>query len=271
MVKKLLKQEYNYYVRILVFIWPAVLLLGLSCRFVQFFKTDHEIYYLLLGLSIMLFYVSCIAAILAVEVLAVVRFYKNMYSTEGYLTFTLPVNNHQHILAKLIAHVVSIAITVIVVALGAIIALSGVEGLSEILPELGEAIGLIYSGEHLGHAITITLELVLLSFVSMFSGPLLSYCCISIGQLAKKNRILLAIGAYYLYSVICQVLGTILGIVISILAALGAFEGLGQIVAQNPLPTVHICLWILIVFTVGLSALFYYINIRIMNNKLNLE
>jgi len=41
MVKKLLKQEYKYYIRTLIFILPAILLLGLSVRVIQFFEVNH--------------------------------------------------------------------------------------------------------------------------------------------------------------------------------------------------------------------------------------
>ena len=98
MVKKLLKQEYKYYIRTLIFILPAVLLLGISVRILQFFETDHYVYWLLFGGAFLIFTVGSCAALIATEVLAVVRFYKNMYSSEGYLTFTLPVSTHQHLI-----------------------------------------------------------------------------------------------------------------------------------------------------------------------------
>ena len=271
MVKKLLKQEYNYYIRTLVFILPVVLLLGISNRFVQLFEFDHSIYYMIYGLSVMLLFVASIAAIIATEVLAIVRFYKNMYSAEGYLTFTLPVSNHQHIISKLIAHIVSMTATVIVVAVAWLIAFSGVDAFAEIFPELAELFKQIYSGEFIWDAIFITLEIIVIYVFSAISSPLLYYACISIGQLAKKNRILLAIAAYYIYNMIVQVLATIFGIFIVILGTLGVFESLAPIIENNPIAVIHVILCASIVLFAGLAALFYYINIRIMNNKLNLE
>ena len=106
MVKKLLKQEYKYYIRTFIFILPAILLLGLSVRVIQFFEVNHFLYYLAFGGLLVMFFGGSAAVIIAAEVLAIVRFYKNMYSTEGYLTFTLPVTNHQHLISKLIAHVI---------------------------------------------------------------------------------------------------------------------------------------------------------------------
>ena len=48
------------------------------------------------------------------------------------------------------------------------------------------------------------IEVLLLILVAIICGYLLIYACISIGQLARKNKILAAVGVYFGYSVVLQ-------------------------------------------------------------------
>lgn len=271
MVKKLLKQEYKYYIRTFIFILPAILLLGLSVRVIQFFEVNHFLYYLAFGGLLVMFFGGSAAVIIAAEVLAVVRFYKNMYSTEGYLTFTLPVTNHQHLISKLIAHVICSLTAVLAVLLSWIIAFVGTQRFSLVMAEFSSLFAEINFGPHIGHIIFFVLECIILIVVSLFASPLTYYSCISIGQLAKKNRILLAIGVYYLYGVIVNVISTVFSMIVSIIGLAGGFDGLVPIIEAHPFAFAHTMIWILIIISAGLVTLFYFINIKIMNNKLNLE
>ena len=271
MVKKLLKQEFKYYIHTLIFILPIVLFLGISTYILHFFETDSIIYELLFILSMILFSISSFVALLAVEILMVVRFYKNMYTSEGYLTFTLPVNSHQHVFAKLIGHIICLIITSLVVIVSWLIVVNGITDLSEEFKFIGSLITTAFTGENAVHAIFITLELIILFVIATFASPLTYYSCISIGQLAKKNRIILAIVTYYLYTVISQVLLTVITMILSILGSAGLFSNIPQYIIENPFATIHIVIIAIILITIGISALFYFITIRIMNKKLNLE
>ena len=70
MVKKLLGYEIKYYLKIVVFYLPITILMGFLVRIIQFFKTDHFIYDLLLSSSMMLLYVATIVTVCATTVLA---------------------------------------------------------------------------------------------------------------------------------------------------------------------------------------------------------
>ena len=60
------------------------------------------------------------------------RFYKSRFTEEGYLTFTLPVNTHQNLLASLVNTAIGmVLITLVICACGVLwlaIAFAGVEG-----------------------------------------------------------------------------------------------------------------------------------------------
>ena len=271
MVKKLLKQEYKYYIRTLIFVFPAVLLLGLFTRIIQIFEVDHYLYNIAFGGTVIILVISSIACVIASEILAIVRFYKNLYSTEGYLTFTLPVNNHQHLISKLIAHILCNIVSAFVVFLAWMIAFANFEIVNNIFVGLETLLSLIDVSSNLIHIIFYFIEFIIILIISIVCKPLIYYSCISIGQLAKKNRILLAIGVYYLYGVIVNIFGTILTMLFSIVGLSGGFDWIIPLFEAHPLAFIHIVLWIVIVVFLGVTAFMYYINVYIMTKKLNLE
>ena len=57
----------------------------------------------LLGLSFLLFFLIIMGVSFGTFIVITVRFYKNLFSDEGYLTRTLPVTSGQHLLSKTIA------------------------------------------------------------------------------------------------------------------------------------------------------------------------
>jgi hypothetical protein len=59
--------------------------------------------------------------------------------------------------------------------------------------------------------------------------------------------------------------------ILSILGSAGLLSNIPQYIIENPFETVHIVIITIILITLGISSLFYFITIRIMNNKLNLE
>lgn len=274
MVKKLLVQEYKYYIRTLMFILPALILYGITTRIIQFFQTDSPLYSILFFGSLLIFIFGSIGVIIAAEVLGIVRFYKNMYSTEGYLTFTLPVSNHQHLISKLIAHVSCIVVTFIVVIIAWLVAFVGTDFLKMVFDGIGVVISELINidfGVNIIHIIIYVIEFLIILLVSLFTNPLLYYACISIGQTAKKNRILLAIAAFYIYTVIIQVITTFGTMIFTLLGMVGAFKGVGQFIGAHPFAAIHIFIFAIMLVAIGLTCLYYFINIKIMNNKLNLE
>ena len=101
------------------------------------------------------------------------------------------------------------------------------------------------------------------------------YGCITVGQTAKKHRILKAIGAYYVYHIARQTLGTVLSIILVSIEIPDVpdvsgdvpelVDKLGNIIA------VHIVLVGVILFFAAVCAVLWAITQHIMTKKLNLE
>jgi len=119
--------------------------------------------------------------------------------------------------------------------------------------------------------IVIGLEFVLLLLVAAFTGIMLYYTFIAIGQLFRKNRVLAAVGAYFVYYIITQIISTVLTIGFSALTLSGTVEQIGLWAAAHPYQTIHIVMWGLIVLEAIFAAVEFLVIKWVITKKLNLE
>lgn len=273
MVKKLFKHEYHFYLRIMAIVYAILLTMSVATRLIMTFESDTQAYEIISGLTLFTYVVSILATFGFAFVLSIVRFYKNMFTAEGYLTNTLPVTAGQHIAVKAITAVSFTWLSAIMVILSVLIALP-----SELLREIFA--GFQYVGEGFqqlddptiaAHLIALVAEYFLILVIAPFSGLLLYYSCISIGQLFKKNRILAAVGVYFAYYILAQIFTTIVTINLAFVATSGYFYDIIMWIGEHPVAFMHIMMWAMIV----LSAIFvlaeYFLNRWIITKKLNLE
>ncbi len=269
MVKKLLKYEFISYLRTLVPMYIILLAIGVVNRFIQIFENDHFSYDIVFTSSVIALSISIIVCVVMTVIVGVVRFHKNLYSSEGYLTFTLPVTSGQLIFTKL---VMLIAFTLIGLA---VIILSGsIAMLGEVLVEVFRAIGYLAKQyfNHVGvHGAFYIVEFIILLFVSVTYQYLLYYSCITIGQTAKKNRVFMAFLTYFVYYIITQVIGTIFVIIGMVFGEMGIIAKIVSTINAHPYASTHIIFVTLIAFFTVLCVALYFVNRYIMNRKLNLE
>ncbi len=271
MVKKLIKHEFIYYFRSFALFLPIVLIMGVVTRIALSFGEDNVMHEIASASSIMMLTVSCTALIIFSLVAGVVRFYKNMYSAEGYLTFTLPVTNAQHIFVKLVTAIACVFICGLTVAAAVFIS-TPIDSLGDFFGGLGDFYDFVFDGAGTGNAIAFIIEGILLAVVYAAYCLLLSYACITVGQTAKKHRILKAIGAYYVYYLVQQIAGTVFGIIIASVDLSDTADNVD--VTLDPIYYTigaHIALCGAILLFGALCALFWFITQRIMTKKLNLE
>lgn len=270
MVKKLLKHEFIYYFRSFGMFLPIVVVIGVMARVFRFFEDSNIINQLAIVSSTAMLMVSCIALVLLSTVACVVRFYKNMYSAEGYLTFTLPVTNTEHLFAKLLSAMAFQAVCLMAAGLAIIIAFSG-----EILTALVENIIAALDGAIFAfgawNLMAFAVELLLVMVLGVAGNLLLYYACITVGQTAKKNRILMAFVAYFVYYIATQVIGTVVAMLVMVLGVSGVLDGLGFWLEENYILAAHLYFGVLIVITGALTAAFWFVTQKVMTKKLNLE
>lgn len=271
MVKKLFKHEFIYYFRTFALFLPIVLVIGVMARVFRFFEDfDSALVDIAIFSSASMLVVSCFALIMLSVVVAVVRFYKNMYSAEGYLTFTLPVNNAQHIFVKLLTAICCQAICLLTVIIAATIALSG-EPLSDLAQIFSTGFAEFYEELGLVNFIAFTFDIIVIVLLSVVGNMLLYYACITVGQTAKKNRILMAVGAYFIYYVATQIISTVIVMVITVFGMTGAFDGIVAWLDNHVTVAMHLALGTSIVIYAAMAVAFWYVTQWIMTKKLNLE
>ena len=104
MLKKLFKYEWKFFWKIptAISIFLAILtVIGVISLASPFWSLDITGINIMLGLSLFFYILAIAAGSIAVTVFIAIRYYKNVYTDEGYLTNTLPVTARQIVISKL--------------------------------------------------------------------------------------------------------------------------------------------------------------------------
>ncbi len=269
MVKKLFKHEIVAYLRL--FVPLEIILLGVALlgRIVQFFEADTTAYSIVNVSSIIAYVVAILACVFISFIFSIVRFYRNMFTGEGYLTMTLPITTNQHLLVKVLTAALFQIINVVTMFLSLCLITAG-----DVMVEMFRAMGYLlarFAAEIGGHFYIYIAEGILLLLVALLTGFLLYYTCIAVGQLFNKNRILAAVGVYFAYYTATQILGTILVVLFSVLYDYLPIHAMVRFAEQNPHATIHIVLCGLLLFYAVLGVVYFLITRYIVNRRLNLE
>ena len=270
MVKKLLKYELMYYLRTLGLFLPIVLVIGLVTKIFIMLDGNNALSSIAIGSSVLMLAIACAAIVMLSTVVSIIRFYKNMYSSEGYLTFALPITCDQHIFVKLLSSLICQLVCLVTAVLAVVVAISG-KPLNEVVDFLSDGFREFFELYGAGNAVGYIIEAVLLLLTSVVSNLLLFYTCITVGQTARKNRVLMAIVAYFVYYVITQTIGTVFAITVTVLESIGALDALDEWFTAHSALMIHSYLCVAIVVNAALVFAFWYVTKKIMSKKLNLE
>ena len=125
MVKKLFKHEFLAYFRILIPMHLILVILAFFGRIFQFAENESIFYALGFWAAITIYALATVALFMITQIFSIVRFYKNMFTGEGYLTLTLPVTASQHIWVKVSVAVLVQLINVVIFALSMLLLTAG--------------------------------------------------------------------------------------------------------------------------------------------------
>ncbi len=123
MVKKLLKHEFAALGRVLFPLYAILVAMGVLTRLLQLVEFDSTLYDTAYNSTLSVFVIACITAAILTWVMCVTRYYRHLFTTEGYLSFTLPVTPAQHIGVKLVTAIVFELVAVIAIVFAVTIAL----------------------------------------------------------------------------------------------------------------------------------------------------
>ncbi len=273
MVKKLFKHEFLAYMRALLPMHLIMLGVAALTRFVYFFESEKTVFKIVGVSSVVALVVACVVCLVLSFVNVITRFYKNMFTHEGYLSFTLPVTTAQHIWVKVTTGVCIVFSSVFLILLAICVATAG-----EFTIELFRAAAYLLdtAAEEIGWQFWLyVVEFIIVFIAAVFTEILLFYSCITIGQLSNKNRIFFAIGVYFLYYFITQIIGTVFIVVFSLISYENWFaemmESIGMFIVEHPYVSGHLFFLFMLVGIVFMGTIYYLITHTIMKKKLNLE
>ncbi len=232
--------------------------------------------------SILLYVFMLLGVTYGILIYLGVRFYKSMYSDEGYLANTLPVTRHQLLGSKVIVGglwylIVELAVAVSAIALvvsffACILSASGESySLWEILHELFSEDGLaelfrMFEEELDLDMLQYMAVSLISSLVSTFAAVVILFGALTIGQLSRKYKVMMGIVAYFVINVVMSILQWVVSTVYTTTYTLGVMRGdyMGNISVDG---VMLINLALSLAAAVGL----YFASHYILSQKLNLE
>lgn len=203
MLGKLIRHEFRATWKVLLLMDAVLLCVGIFGFFVlstvaNLNKRNNDDYIGVIVTSYFLWFVLYMLAIFAANlgtlIFLTIRYYRNLYSAEGYLTFTLPVETKDLLHAKMIngyiwmfAGTLLTAFSVFLMVMGL---MSGVDPYerAQILSELSEIAVSLSPGMYVMFS--------LLGLIGPLQILMTVYFCITVGQLWQKHRIAGAVLCY---------------------------------------------------------------------------
>lgn len=184
---------------------------GLAVKYLVYYSSEQtdSLALTMLFLAAILFvifgFIALIAYSIGTWIVLLIRFYRNKYTDEGYLTFTLPVSSHQILLSSYlniaIWTVVATLVAQLSVGLAILIGASSTELFSpEALKKILSALGTIpdFYMEIIDGDVTVVILSVLNVLITAMGQLMMILMSITLGAvLAKKYKILAAVGLYY--------------------------------------------------------------------------
>lgn len=232
--------------------------------------------------TLILYVVMLLASTWGMLIFLGIRFYRSMYTDEGYLSHTLPVTANQLFLSKILVSgvwylfiTIGIGISVVALVVSLMTGLLNIGELSSVLTQyngniwefLADAfyeLGRTYEEEMginlLHYGITLLLTYVAGPFITMVT----LFGALTIGQLSSKHKGLMGILAYAGLTILSSIIGSTVQSAF-MFGANVANSASGITVSTNSAYDINVITSLLI------AAIMYGVSYYIMNRKLNLD
>jgi len=275
MLKKLLKYDFK---AMLKYWWIAAIssialsFIGIFCM--QVLTSEKDLPTIAYAVSYLLLF-TMIIGFLAFAILSTIfifaRFYKNFFTDEGYLTFTLPVSKSKLLLSKLISASVTTFMTAIILIIDALIIWAASLGDYLFTDEFWNEVTFLLESivdEFGNYTAVYAVEVILILLAYMVFSILLLFCCLTFGSIiTKKAKIITSIGIYYGVT-------SVFGFIVQILALFG-FSTVEQWLNDLNIPqikaAVALIMLAVLLFIAMLCMILYSVQYYMLDRKLNLS
>ena len=279
MLKKMLRYDFR---AILKFWWIGLLSTfvlslgaGLCGSLLNSEKVFPDIINIMSVFVIVIAVISLFAFLFMTSIMIYVRYYKNLFSDEGYLTFTLPLKRSQVLNSKLISGLVMTLSTTFAVAIETVIGLC-IAYYRDIFTkqfynDIKNAISEIAKEKGFDELFTL-FALILIIFVTVYAASLLfTFLCITVGSvITRKNKVATAIGIYYGATAVI----TFVAQIFSLFGMSGLVNWGDKLILISDWTFLYFifgALLVIIFFVATIAAILYAINYWLLDKKLNLS
>ncbi len=271
MLKKLLKYDLR---AMLKYWWIAALssfimsIIAGGC--VNLLLSEYELPIAITILSVLFIVVDVIGLsgfVILSSILVYVRFYKNFFTDEGYLTFTLPVKRASLLNSKLISGTFVMILTTVAAIFNLCVTFAiafwrdffNSEMLEVIAFEIEEAQKALG-----GYLIIYAIEIIALFVVALLTSVLFISICITFASvITKKARVIAAIGIYYVVN------ATVNGIT-QLVYMIGLDYVVGRLPENNINGSIAVIGFGVILLFALIASLLYTLEYWMLDRKLNL-
>ena len=279
MLKKLFKQEFKSFslAPAIAMILLAVFTIIIMTTFMtSFWDQSYNIFVELFSGLIILAYIFTLAAVsICITICTAVRFYRNFFTDEGYLMFTLPVKHSELLLSKILVAACWRLISTVCICLSifgiAFIAVAYIAdtGIVQFFQEFFDLFTELISMEWMQEYFIIPLPLILIwlllmGICSLLFDILFIHTCICVGQLFHKHKIGGAIISYFVLRFVIRIFRQLITLPIS------------DVYLYYDTKSISSGTWILfmsvsLLATAGMCFAMYFICHYIITRKLNLD
>lgn len=224
---------------------------------------------------IVMFYLTMIAVSLGITIYMAVRYYKNMFTDEGYLTHTLPVTARQLLLNKTITMTAwnligGAAIIVSLFVFFGITMLALMPKDSSFAREFIEgmrALPQIVHSPYMEGINGFCASILCMALVGAFSGTMMVIGSVTLGQMVRKHRILGAVGAYFAITTIVQIVSTMVIMPLMFKMMRSPWESADL----SPFPVLTPIYWVMAVISLLIGVGLYFMSEYLVKRQLELE
>lgn len=221
MLGKLLKHEFKSTGKVLIPVNLVLIIITIAGSVLLGTKLLEREELLPVSMILLTTYILMLFALsIATMIFLLVHYYRNMFSAQGYLTFTLPASTWSILNAKLITGFVWVLVNTVLtlISIGVlVVSAAGLENIASVGKEI--LISNIMNGTEsmavsildvLGYTpVQFVLFLILLILTACFYNIAMGYGSITIGQLYAKHKVVGAVLAYFAIYVVMQIIATV--------------------------------------------------------------